>query len=69
MSPKDKSLRVRLTEKEYSDLEIASKAAGFKTISEYVRHVTIGDGESVQFAAEIRGDIRKILELLQKTKK
>jgi hypothetical protein len=58
-----------LSESEYAVLETASKAAGFKTVSEYVRHATIGGGEGVNFAAEVRDDIRKILNILQKTKK
>ncbi len=68
MSPKDKKLTVLLTEDERQQLEAAADAAGFQTVSAYVRHVTIGGGKGVQFAAEIREDVKRILEILDRTK-
>ena len=66
MSPKDKKLTVLLSEEERDQLETAAKAAGFSTVSAYVRHMTIGGGKGIQ--VEIREDIRKILEILQEGK-
>lgn len=45
LSPKDKSLRVRLSDEEFAQLETAASIAGFQTISAYVRYMTIGDGQ------------------------
>lgn len=62
MSPKEKSLRVRLSEKEYEELESAAKEAGFLTVSEFVRYMTIGDGRRIQ------DNLKKILKKLDNKK-
>lgn len=62
LSPKDKKLTVRLTPEESSQLEAAAKAAGFLTISEFVRYMTIGEGRSIQ------NDLKAILEKLDNKK-
>ena len=48
MSPKEKQLVVRLSANERNQLEAAAKAAGFLTVSEFVRYMTIGEGRSIQ---------------------
>ena len=59
MSPRDRKLTVKLTDTEYTKLEAAAEAAGFLTVSEYVRYMTIGEGRSIQ------SDLKAILEKLQ----
>ena len=63
MSPKDKALLVRLSTDEYAKLEAAAKEAGFITMAEFVRYMTIGEGRSIQ------SDLKEILEKLEGTKK
>ena len=58
MSPKDKAILVRLSEDEHARLETAAKNAGFITIAEFVRYMTIGEGRSIQ------NDLKEILEKL-----
>jgi len=47
MSPKDRSFRVRLTDEEYELLEEETKNAGFHTLSDFVRFMTIGKGRTI----------------------
>jgi len=47
MSPQDRMLRVRLTDEEYKMLEEETKKAGFYTLSEFVRYMTIGEGRAI----------------------
>ena len=58
MSPKEKQLVVRLSESERNQLEAAAKTAGFLTVSEFVRYMTIGEGRSIQ------NDLKAILDKL-----
>ena len=61
MTPKEKSLRVRLTDEEHAKLEAASKAAGFLTVSEFVRYMTIGEGRTIQEdLQELKGILKKL---------
>jgi hypothetical protein len=61
MSPKDKNLRVRLTDEDFQKLEAEAKKAGFLTISEYVRYMTIGEGRTIQEdITEIKTIIKKL---------
>ena len=63
MSPKDKAILVRLSEDEHARLEVAAKTAGFLTIAEFVRYMTIGEGRSIQ------SDLKEILDKLEGIKK
>jgi len=65
MSPRDKKLTVLLSEEERKLLKSVSDSAGFANVADYVRHMTIGDGKGIH--AEMRDDIRKILEILKQT--
>ena len=59
MSPKDKVIGVRLSEDEYIKIEAATKAAGFISIAEFVRYMTVGEGRSIQ------NDLKEILRKLE----
>ena len=44
MTAKERSFQFRLTDDEFQQLEEEAKKAGFLTVSDYVRHMTIGPG-------------------------
>ncbi len=47
MSPKDESLKIRLSDEERQKIEEAAKNAGFRSIAEYIRYMTIGQGRTI----------------------
>ena len=47
MSPKDELIHIRLTSEERKKIEEAAKEAGFISIAEYVRYMTIGEGRAI----------------------
>jgi hypothetical protein len=59
LSPKEKLLRVLLDDKELQKLKEESQKAGFRSVSDFVRYVTIGEGRRLQ------EDVKKILEKLE----
>jgi len=64
MTPKEKSIRVRLTDDEHKMLEEATKKAGFMALSEYVRYMTIGEGSKL--VADIEPKLDAIIKKLDK---
>ena len=60
LNAKEKMLRVRLTEEEQARLEAAASDAGYQSVSEYVRYMTIGDGK------DIKGDLEEIKRIVKK---
>ena len=63
MTPKDKNVQFRITEEEYELLQEKTEKSGFKTISEYLRHVIKEPGQSL-----INEKLDAILKKLDKEK-
>jgi uncharacterized protein (DUF1778 family) len=64
MSPKEKRLQVRLSQEEFDRLHEAAQKEGYKTVSAFIRSVTIGDKKGILL--KIQDDVKKILEKLEK---
>jgi hypothetical protein len=62
LSPKEKSFKLRLEEKEWLKLKKESEKAGFRNIAEFVRYVTIGEGREI--VQELK-DMKEILKKLE----
>lgn len=62
MNNKEKSLRVRLSKEEHQKLEKEAKKAGYNTISDFVRYVTIGEGRAI---LEKLDDLKEIISRLK----
>jgi hypothetical protein len=62
MSPKDRSFKMRLEEKDYLKLIEEAEKAGFQNVSEFVRYLTIGEGRKIQ------SDLKEILDILKNPK-
>jgi hypothetical protein len=67
MSPKDRKLTVMLSEAEYNLLRTVATKEGYKTVSGFVRAVTVGDKSGV--ISQIGEDVREILAILKENKK
>ena len=66
MSPKDRKLTVMLSETEYSLLRTAATREGYKTVSAFVRAVTVGDKRGIM--SQVSEDVREILAILKENK-
>ena len=63
MTPKDRIVQFRLSESEFKILQEESKKAGFLTVSEYIRYMTLGDGTKIR---DIDEKLDTILKKLNK---
>ena len=72
ISPKDKTLQIRLSDSERVSLENAAKKAGFESIAAFIRamaskeHADQKVDEQNVILAEIRDSVRQILEKMDK---
>jgi len=67
MSPKDRKLTVMLSETEYELLRTVATQEGYKTVSAFVRAVTVGDKKGM--VAQINKNVLEILEILKEKKR
>jgi len=63
MCPKDRKLTVMLSETEYKLLRSTATREGYKTVSAFVRAVTVGDKKGITL--RIDENVRKVLEILE----
>ena len=60
MSARDKQYPLRLSDEERKQLENEAEKAGFTSVSEFIRYMTIGEGRTIQ------EDLKTILKKLDK---
>ena len=67
MTPKDKNMRFRITEDEFRILQEEATKAGFSTLSDYIRHMTIGPGRLKidEKLDALNKDVKEILSKFQ----
>jgi len=66
LSPKDRNVQVRLTEEEFERLKKIAKQEGYRTVSAFIRAVTIGDKKGIML--QIQDDVRQILHKINEEK-
>ena len=67
MSPKDRNVQVRLTDEEFERLKKAAKQEGYRTVSAFIRAVTIGDKRGIML--QVQDDVRLILKKMDEQEK
>ena len=67
MSPKDKNVQIRLTEEEFNRLKKVAQDEGYRTVSAFIRAVTIGDKKGIML--QVQDDVRLILKKMDEQEK
>jgi len=67
LSPKDRNVQVRLTDEEFERLKKAAKQEGYRTVSAFIRAVTIGDKRGIML--QVQDDVRLILKKMDEQEK